>query len=102
MSEQGSHDSHDSDEFYDPQRDGVPRLADVKPASRGFLYFILAAIPCFLIGLWTITDPLGPRPATFFPNAIGPWLGVFLIMLAAGLLMVAAVYHSASVHEDAH
>lgn len=88
--------------FWDPEQDGVPRLADVRPASRGFLYFIVAAIPCFLVGLWAITDPLGPRPARFFPDAVGSWAGILLIMLAAGLLMTAAVYHSASAHEDGH
>jgi hypothetical protein len=102
----GSHGDAKKEHFEEPpwdaERDGVPALADIKPVSRGFLWFILGAIPFFIVGLWVIADPLGPRPATFFPAGMGSWLGIFLIMLAAGVLMTGAVYHSAVVHEDGH
>jgi NADH:ubiquinone oxidoreductase subunit 4 (subunit M) len=100
MSEHAGPDPHAAPGGTDEMDHGLPRLAEIKPASKFFLYTILASLPFFIVGLFVITDP---AQGTIFDKAPNTsyWLpGLLLIMLAAGILMSAAVYHSAVVHEE--
>ena len=90
----GEHGGHGSAESHD-ELDGIPRISDLKPHSRGFMWTIVIAIPFILLGLAAV-QLLEPRL-----GVLGSWyLGLALVMVPAGIIMVRAVWHSTKSHEE--
>ena len=96
MNEEHGGGGHEHDEPHD-DLDGIPRISDIKPHSKQFLWTILIGTPLVLAGLAAV-QLLAPEIGRLWSW----YIGLALVMVPAGLIMVRAVWHSTKAHEETH